>query len=73
MRDLISNDVRTAAYLAVDDFPPDRPDPSEYLDEPIDGDDLPYDEDDAPAWAQSESEQEWRAEMREDALQGGEL
>jgi hypothetical protein len=52
--------------LAADE----RPDPSEYIDEPcdaIDGENEPYTEADAPSWALSESEQEWRAEMRSDA------
>jgi hypothetical protein len=71
----MSTDVhREALHDWLDERPAlaadERPDPSEYLDEPcdaIDGEDRPYDEADAPEWALAESEQEWRAEMRADA------
>jgi hypothetical protein len=71
MRDTFSTTVEAAAYLArMDADPAERPDPSEYMDEPcdaIDGEDEPYDDCDAPEWAMSESEQDWRAELRADA------
>jgi hypothetical protein len=91
MRDLMSNDLQTAAHLAAVDDDVDGPDPSEYLDdapcrcvrtrdgiEPCAACEARAEADEeldayVPAHALSESEQEWRAEMREDALQGGEL